>query len=94
MRDLYQRDKLVKGEMKLRGHKVDLSNIRCALFNVSGKSDYVVPPSQTEATIALAHSPDKESASLDGGHVGMLVGPIAKDSLWPRVRDWLEPRSG
>ena len=79
--------------MKLCGHEVDLSNIGCVVLDVSGKPDYVVPPFQTEATIVLAHRPDKESASLDAGHVGMLVGPVAKGSLWPRVRDWLELRS-
>ncbi len=92
--DFYQRDKLVKGEMELRGHKVDLSNIGCAVLNVSGKWDYVVSPPQTEATTALVRSPDKEAISLDAGHVGMLVGPAAKGSLWPRLRDWLAPRSG
>ena len=92
--DFYQRDKLVKGQVELRGHRVDLSNIRCAVLNVSGKWDYTVPPSQTEATIALASSPDKESVSLEAGHVGMLVGPAAVGSLWPRLRDWLAPRSG
>jgi polyhydroxyalkanoate synthase subunit PhaC len=91
--DFYQRDKLVKGQLELRGHEVDLSNIRCAVLNVSGKWDYVVPPSQTEATTALVRSPDKEYVSMDAGHVGMLVGPVAKDSLWPRVREWLAPRS-
>jgi poly(3-hydroxyalkanoate) synthetase len=90
----YQRDELVKGKMELRGQRVDLSNIRCALLNVSGKWDYVVPPPQTEATIALAGSPDKEYVSMDAGHVGMLVGPTAKGSLWPRVREWLSSRSG
>jgi poly[(R)-3-hydroxyalkanoate] polymerase subunit PhaC len=92
--DFYQRDKLVKGEMKIRGHKVDLSNIRCAVLNVSGKWDHAVPPSQTEATTTLARSSDKEYVSLDTGHVGMLVGPGGKGSLWPRVREWLVPRSG
>jgi polyhydroxyalkanoate synthase len=92
--DFYQRDKLVKGQMELRGRRVDLSNIRCSVLNVSGKWDYTVPPSQTEATTALASSPDKESVSLDAGHVGMLVGPAAVVSLWPRLRDWLAPRSG
>src|SRR5918994_2536488 len=87
--DFYQRDKLVKGEMELRGHKVNLSNIGCAVLNVSGKWDYVVPPPQTEATTALVRSLDKETVSLDTGHVGMLVGPTAKGSLWPRVREWL-----
>jgi polyhydroxyalkanoate synthase subunit PhaC len=90
----YQRDELVKGKMELRGHEVDLSNIRCAVLNVSGKWDYVVPPSQAEATIALVRSPDKEYVSMDAGHVGMLVGPAAKCSLWLRVREWLAPRSG
>ena len=93
VRDFYQRDALVRGELKLCGRRVDLSNIECALLNVSGKWDYVVPPSQTEATTILARSRDKESLSLDAGHVGMLVGPGAAD-LWPRVRDWLAPRSG
>ena len=92
--DFYQRDKLVKGEVELRGHRVDLSNIRCAILNISGKWDYTVPPSQTEATTALARSSDKESVALDAGHVGMLVGPAAVGSLWPRLRDWLAPRSG
>ena len=47
MRDFYQRDKLVKGQVRLRGHRVDLSNIGCSVLNVSGKWDYVVPTSQT-----------------------------------------------
>jgi polyhydroxyalkanoate synthase len=92
--EFYQRDELVKGRVELRGRRVDLSNIRCALLNVSGKWDYVVPPSQTKATTALACGPDRESVTLDAGHVGMLVGPAAVTSLWPRVREWLEPRSG
>jgi polyhydroxyalkanoate synthase subunit PhaC len=92
--DLYQRNELVKGSMELRGSRVDLSNIRCALLNVSGKWDYVVPPCQTRATTALACGPDKESVSLNAGHIGMLVGPAAVGSLWPRLREWLGPRSG
>ena len=93
VKDFYQRNKLVKGELELRGHRVDLSNIECSVLNVSGKYDYVVPPSQTEATTALARSTDKESVSLEAGHVGMFVGPGVED-LWPRMRDWLAPRSG
>ncbi|MDQ3773018.1 MAG: alpha/beta fold hydrolase [Pseudomonadota bacterium] len=92
--DLYQRDELVRGKVKLRGRTVDLSNIRCAVFNVSGKWDYVVPPSQTKATTALARSSVKESITLDAGHVGMFIGPAAADRLWPRLGNWLEARSG
>lgn len=93
VRDFYQDNKLIKGEVELRGRRVDLSNIGCAVLNVSGKQDYVVPTSKSEATTALARSSDKESVSLDAGHVGMLVGPGAED-LRARLRDWLAPRSG
>jgi polyhydroxyalkanoate synthase len=92
--DFYQRDKLAKGKMKLHGHRVDISNIRCAVLNVSGKWDYTVPPAQTKATTARASGQDKEYVSVNAGHVGMLVGPAAVGSLWPRLRDWLAPRSG
>src|SRR5215218_4697149 len=93
VRDFYQRDKLVKGEIELRGHTVGLSNIQCAVLNISGKWDHVVSPSQTAATTALARGSDKEYVSLNAGHVGMLVGPGAGGGLWPRVREWLAPRS-
>jgi polyhydroxyalkanoate synthase len=93
VKDFYQGNKLVKGEVELRGRRVDLTNIDCAVLNVSGKRDHVVPASKTEATTALARSSDKESVSLDAGHVGMLVGPGSKD-VRTRLRDWLAPRSG
>jgi polyhydroxyalkanoate synthase len=91
--DLYQANALVKGRLRLGGHTVDLSHITCAVLNVSGRWDYVVPPCQTRATTALASGPDQESVSVNAGHVGMLVGPAAMGSLWPRLRDWLAPRS-
>ena len=93
VQDFYQGDKLVRGEVELRGRRVDLSRIGCAVLNISGKKDHIVPTSKTEATTALARSQDKESLSLDAGHVGMLIGPGAKD-LRVRLRDWLSPRSG
>ena len=94
VRDFYQGNKLVKGRVMLRGSRVDLSNIRCAVLNVSGKRDYVVPPSQAGTITALARSSDKASVSADAGHVGMLAGPGVVGGLWLRVRDWLAPRSG
>ena len=93
VQDFYQGDKLVKGEVELRGRRVDISRIGCAVLNISGKKDHIVPTSKTEAATALARSQDKESLSLDAGHVGMLIGPGARD-LRARLREWLAPRSG
>ena len=93
IRDFYQKNKLPKGEIELRGHQVNLSNIECPLLNIAGSKDFVCPLSQAEATMDLVGSQDKEFAVFDGGHVGLMAGPVAKNELWPKVKSWLEPRS-
>ncbi len=94
IRDFYQYNKLVKGEIELRGRRVDLSNIECPVLNIAGKKDFICPLSQAETTMDVISSQDKEFLTLDAGHIGLMTGPIAKNEIWPRVRDWLESRSG
>src|SRR5215212_271858 len=93
IREFYQQNKLPKGEIELRGQRVDLSNIECPLLNIAGSKDLICPVAQAEATVGLVGSRDKEFVVLDVGHVGLMAGPVAKNELWPRVRGWLEPRS-
>jgi len=93
IRDFYQKNKLPKGEIELRGHRVDLSNIECPLLNIAGSKDFICPVAQAEATMDLVVSRDKEFVVLDAGHVGLMAAPVAKEELWPRVKDWLKPRS-
>jgi polyhydroxyalkanoate synthase subunit PhaC len=94
IKDFYQQNKLAKGELELRGRLVDLSKIEVPLLNVAGSKHYICPVSQAEPTMDLVGSEDKELLVLDAGHVGLMAGPIAKENLWPRIRNWLEPRSG
>jgi polyhydroxyalkanoate synthase subunit PhaC len=93
IREFYQQNKLPKGEIVLRRQQVDLSNIECPLLNIAGSIDFICPLAQAESTMDLVGSQDKEFVVLDAGHVGLMAGPVAKEELWPRVRNWLEPRS-
>jgi len=93
VRDFYQKNKLVKGEIKLRGQRVDLSNIDMPLLNIAGAKDIICPLSQTEATMDLVRSEDKEHLILDAGHVGLMASPEAKETFWPRVENWMRTRS-
>jgi polyhydroxyalkanoate synthase len=93
IRNFYQRNKLVKGEIRLRGRRVDLSNVAASLLNIAGAKDVICPPSQTEATMDLVGSEDKEHLVLDAGHVGLLASPAARETFWPRIEDWLQARS-
>ena len=92
--DLYRGNKLVKGELKLRGRRVDLSNITCPVLNIAGKKDHICFLPQAEPTMDLISSEDKEFFVLDAGHVGLMTGRGAKKGLWPKVSSWLETRSG
>lgn len=94
IRDFYQQNKLAKGEIELRGRRVDLSNIEIPLLNIAGEKDHICPLPQAKATTNLVSSKDKEFFVLDAGHVGLLTGRGAKDNLWPKVKSWLETRSG
>ncbi|MDP9379300.1 MAG: class III poly(R)-hydroxyalkanoic acid synthase subunit PhaC [Chloroflexota bacterium] len=93
IRDLYQQNKLVKGEFVLRGRRVDLSKIKCSLLTIAAKKDHIAPLCQSEPVMNLVRSEDKEFLVLDAGHVGLLTGSGAKRNLWPRVQSWLEQRS-
>lgn len=93
IRDFYQRNKLVKGEVELRGQRVDLSNIAVPLLTIAGEKDHICTVPQAEAIMELAASEDKEFFLLDAGHVGLLTGSGAKKGLWPKVSGWLAQRS-
>lgn len=93
IRDFYQQNKLVRGEIKLRGRRVDLSNISCPVLNIAGKKDHICTLPQAEATMQHINSQDKEFFVVDAGHVGLLTGSEAKKVLWPKLFTWLELRS-
>lgn len=93
IRDFYQQNKLVKNEMSLRGHPVNLARITCSVLSIAGKRDHICTPPQAKAIMDLINSQDKTFAELNAGHVGLLTGASAKNNLWPMMRTWLETRS-
>ena len=93
IKDFYQENRLARGELELRGRRVDLSNIVCPVLNVAGAQDYICPPSQAEPTMDLVGSDDKEFLASNAGHVGLMVGPVAKGEVRPQICEWLKPRS-
>lgn len=93
IREFYQQNKLTKGEIQLRGRRVDLANITCPVLNIAGTKDHICTIPQAEAAMNLISSMDKEFFVLDAGHIGLVTGSAAKKNLWPKIRSWLEVRS-
>jgi polyhydroxyalkanoate synthase len=93
VKDLYQHNRLVKGELRLGGERVDLKRIACPMLLLMAKNDHLVPPSSTEGVRAHVGSRDVESVVIDAGHVGLVVGGKAQKKLWPDATRWLGARS-
>lgn len=90
---LYQRNLLVKGEMPVGRHLVDLRNITCPVLNLMATRDDLVPCAQSEPFNDLVGSRDRKAIRFKAGHIGLAVGSRAQRELWPEVVDWLAERS-
>jgi polyhydroxyalkanoate synthase len=90
---LYQRNELVRGELRLGGRRVDLGRLECPLLLLTAKSDHLVAPAATEGIRPHVRSSDVTSIDFPAGHVGLVVGARAHEQLWPRATRWALERS-
>lgn len=87
--DLARDNKLVKGEMTVRGKKVDLANVKANLMIVVSKNDHLIPEEQSLPLLELVSSEDKGYELVSAGHVS-----LALSKKFPLLlNDWLLSRS-
>jgi polyhydroxyalkanoate synthase len=91
--DLYRNDRLMQGELVIRGERVDLSRIRANLLTVIAEGDHITPSCQSEPIMSKVSSADKELFRIAGGHIGIMAGSGASRYTWPHINNWLGPRS-
>jgi polyhydroxyalkanoate synthase subunit PhaC len=92
MKELYQQNKLVKGELVVGGKKINLKNLTSPLLNIYATEDHLVPPAATIPLNDHVGSTDKELYSFKGGHIGVFVGGKSQKELAPAVTGWLKKR--
>lgn len=92
IKDMYQKNKLIKGELKLGGRKVDLHKITMPILTIYAKDDHIVPPATTRPINNLVGSKDKQLLEFPGGHIGVFVGARSQDVLTPAIANWLIER--
>jgi polyhydroxyalkanoate synthase len=92
LKDLYQDNKLVKGELEIGGRRVDLKKITMPLLNIYATEDHLVPPASSIPLNDLVGSEDKTLYSFPGGHIGIYVSSRSQKELAPNVSQWLMTR--
>lgn len=94
LEDLYQDNKLIKGELQLGGKTVDLRQVSAPVLNIYAEQDHVVAPAAARALGALVGSSDYTEQAVPGGHIGVFVGGKAQAILAPSIANWLKKRDG
>jgi polyhydroxyalkanoate synthase len=94
IKDCYQENKLVKGELRIGDRRVDLSNITMPLLNIYASADHLVPPATTKPLNDLVGTDDKTLYEFKGGHIGVFVGSKSQKELAPAISKWLHERDG
>lgn len=90
IKELYQENRLVRGEHHVLGDRVDLAAIGCPVLTVTAERDAICPPKAALALKELASSRVKDVLMVPGGHVGAVVGSRAAKELYPQMRAWLD----
>lgn len=93
MKDLWQENKLIKGEFMLGNKNVSLKNITMPLLNVFGEQDNLIPPSASKPLNEVVGSKDKEMVSYPVGHAGIVASSRSQKEIVPKIAKWILDRS-
>jgi polyhydroxyalkanoate synthase len=91
--DIYQKNLLVKNEMKIGENTIDLSKIRVPLLNIVAEEDHLVSPQCSVALNDSVSSLDKRLMHFHTGHVGLIASSYSQNNVLPKVGQWLRVRS-
>jgi polyhydroxyalkanoate synthase subunit PhaC len=93
LKDLFQKNLLVKGELVVNEVRVSLKQLRAPLLTLIADDDTLVPPSSSALLNELVSSRVKKIMRYPTGHVGLCVSKKAHKEFWPLVADWIAKNS-
>lgn len=93
IKNFYQGNKLIKGEVEIGGEQVDLGNLTMPVLNLYAEEDHLVPPASTIALEKYVGSKDYTVKSFPAGHIGMYVSGKVQRDLPPAIAEWLKERA-
>ena len=84
---LFRDNKLVTGNLRIGGERVDLARIACPINLLAGTTDHITPPDQVFALAdhVATDTVDIISDTAPSGHLGLFMGHEALANHWPRL---------
>jgi len=93
IKDFFQQNKLIKGEVQIGKYTIDLKNVTMPVLNVYAEQDHLVPPDASRALKGVVGSQDYSELPFKGGHIGIYVSGKAQKTVPPAIGEWLTARS-
>jgi polyhydroxyalkanoate synthase len=93
IKDFYQGNKLIKGEVVIGDQPVDLRKVTMPVLNVYAEQDHLVPPASSLALERYVGTDDYTVRSFPVGHIGMYVSGKVQKDLPPLIAEWLQERA-
>lgn len=86
---LYRRDGLLSDALVFKDGPVHVENITAPVFVIAAEQDHIVPHASATAGVVRFGSRQTKIEVLPGGHIGVVVGGLARRRLWPALLAWL-----
>ncbi len=93
IKDFYQRNALIKGELMIGEHPVNLKNLTMPVLNIYAKEDHLVPPKASIALKDYVGTKDYTEQAFPGGHIGIYVSGRAHKEVPPSIGKWIDART-
>ena len=95
----YNENALVKGDIEVRGGKIDLADIRIPLYHLASREDHIAPAASVYRGVKLLENAKNRFVVAGSGHIAGVVNPpaLGKYQHWTRdglkqddVHEWLD----
>jgi polyhydroxyalkanoate synthase len=90
--DVVVGNRLIDG-IRFGDRVADLREVRCPLLAIAGTDDVLATPASARANLEATRSGDPSYREVPGGHIGVMVGGRAPQTVWGPAAEWLKPRS-
>ncbi|CAN5326241.1 class III poly(R)-hydroxyalkanoic acid synthase subunit PhaC [soil metagenome] len=89
LKEFYQQNKLIKGEIYLAKRKIDLRCITQPLLNIIATNDQIIPPSASSTLQHYISSQKYTCKMYASGHIGIFVSHKIRAQLSTDIVLWL-----
>jgi polyhydroxyalkanoate synthase len=88
LEDVYQENRLARGEMTLGDREIDLDRIDVPVLQIVGEYDHLIPPEASTTFNERLVNAETDVIEFPTGHIGLSVSSRSHEELWPQVCDW------